>query len=66
MCIRDRYTGVWIDPGRDGWRIFEDGTGSTSLMPCCEADGNGDDSYLRMTKENNRVLFTLKFKLLTV
>ena len=31
-------TGVWVDPGRDGWRIFEGGTGSTLPMPCCEND----------------------------
>ena len=31
--------GVWSSgPGRDGWRIFEGGTGSTLLLPFCEVD----------------------------
>ena len=34
----------WIDPGRDDWRIFEGGTGSTLPMPCCEDD---DDDEVR-------------------
>ena len=43
MCIRDRDTGVWVDPGRDGWKIFEDGTGNTLPMPCREDDEEEDD-----------------------
>ena len=31
-------TGVWVNPGRDGWRIFEGGTGSTLPMPCCKGN----------------------------
>ena len=32
------YTGVWVDPGTDGWKIFEGEAGSTLPMPCCEGD----------------------------
>ena len=53
MCIRDSVktgqtslkiqsyvdTGVWVDAGRDGWRIFEGGTGSTLPMLYCECYG---------------------------
>ena len=28
---------------RDGWRIFEGGTGSTLPMACCEDDDDDDD-----------------------
>ena len=38
MCIRDRDR-----PGRDGWRIFTCGTGSTMPMPCCESDDDDDN-----------------------
>ena len=39
MCIRDS---IWVDPGRDGWRIFEGGTGST-LPTSCREDDDEDD-----------------------
>ena len=41
MCIRDRDTGMWVDAGRDSWRIFEGDTGSTLPMSFC--DGHDDD-----------------------
>ena len=44
MCIRDRYTGVWVDPGRDGWRVFEGGTASTLSVPSCGDDDDGDSN----------------------
>ena len=35
---------MWVDPGRDGWRIFEGGTGSAFPKPLCE--DNDDDAEL--------------------
>ena len=32
---------MWVDPGRDGWRIIEGGTENTLPTQCCEDD---DDS----------------------
>ena len=42
-------TGVWVDPGRDGWRIFEGRRGSTLPVPCCEDD---DDDLMEMKQCN--------------
>ena len=38
-------TGVWVSPGRDGWRFFEGGTGSTFPMASYEED---DDDSVRV------------------
>ena len=37
-CKPIRHRCVCVDPGRDDWKIFEDGTGSTLHMPWCEGD----------------------------
>ena len=36
-------TGVWADPGRHGWRVFEGGTSSTLRTQYCEDDSDDDN-----------------------
>ena len=50
MCIRDRYKDEAIkksykitDPGRDGWRISEGGTGRALPTTCCEYNNVNDN-----------------------
>ena len=48
-----------MDPGRDGWRIFEGGIGSTLPMACCEDDDDDEEEFsiLFFFSETNFCLF---------
>ena len=45
-----------VDPGKDGWRFFECGTGSTLPTPCCK-----DSADEVSAKINNTTSEIIKF-----
>ena len=51
-----------VDPERDGWRLFEGGTGSTLSLPCCE-DNDGDDDIEFVENRNVNIFTYIKQKL---
>ena len=46
---------MWLGRGRDGWRIFEGGTGRTLPVSCCEEDDD-DDICLKGKVINKQLL----------